>query len=200
MPGLLLLRTSTPHPTAQPTPNGGTLSGMLGTWDFTFSILSSPFTDTYRMRQLVTANGLTAIATLNQFGEPQLVFRLHDVSPDSPLPYEFEMLDNQGSFLCDFHLWNRTANTVSGLTFVVLTSGGQCDPSTLHGSGYSMVGFRTSTSAAAPGIEQLQVPVEDVVSARARSVILEDGLTSEAEIATDGVDSIRRALEDIVAH
>lgn len=187
------IATTTPKPTAQSTPVvTSSLAGMIGTWDFTFT-LSSTFTFTYRMQQLVTANGKTALATLNELGERQFVFRVQDLQPGSSLPYEFVMISNESGIICNYYVWNRSGNIASGLNFPLLTSNGTCDIETLV-NGYGMQGVRTASTAVASGLESFGAPLTDVIAGRA------ERLRSEVAPTVSGTNvDARGAIAEIGA-
>ncbi len=62
------------QPTPQPTPTDS-LSGLIGTWDFTFTIIST-FTDTYRLQEILPSGSTRALGAFNELDEPVFVFRV----------------------------------------------------------------------------------------------------------------------------
>lgn len=190
------IRTSVPQPTAQSTPVvTSSLAGMIGTWDFSFTI-SSTFSFTYRMQQIVSANGKTGLATLNEFGERQFVFRVQDLTPGSALPYEFVMISNERGIVCNYYVWNRDGNSVSGVNFPLLTSNGECDIDTLS-SAYTMFGVRTASTAVATGMESFGAPLTDVIASRAEHMLSEVTLTAgDAEVNFGELDAVGVAVMD----
>ena len=137
---------------ASPRPSRSGLRSLPGTWQFTFRILGTAFTDVYRLNSMTTtATGLSTLVGTDEYGGPVVVNNVQDISPGTSLPYEFALLD-PGIIICKFYLFNKTgSNSVSGVYHQVRdgdceTSGGLSDP-------YSMIGVRTSLSTRASQAE-----------------------------------------------
>ena len=155
-----------PQPTSTPQPSDD-LSALIGTWNFTFTIIST-FTETYRLQQRVTTStGIPGIVGLDQVGNGVAAFRVQDASPGAQTPFEFTLVDTS---TCLIHLFDRSGETVSGETFVLLPdSAGACDPNNAHGP-FAMSGLRISTSAATIGTEGFSVDLHAVEAARAHAL------------------------------
>lgn len=187
----------TPVRTAQPTPHAtpiqfDSLAALIGTWDFTFTIIET-FTDTYRLQQIVTSGDTRGLAGLNEFGDTVAAFRVQELVPGSPLPFEFELVDVEEGVLCEFHFFNRTGETsVSGETFLTaVDSAGKCDISAL-GSPHAMTGVRTSTVSAVSASEAVGRPLEDVKAAHGLAVLTEVNALGERTPAAD--DAVSGAI------
>jgi hypothetical protein len=185
-----------PQPTATPQPTDD-LSALIGTWNFTFTIIST-FTDTYHLQRIITgSSGKRGLSGVNQFGGTVVAARIQEISPGSTLPYEFELLDPASSLECDYHVFNRTgATTVGGLTSIMLTdSTGACDPSTILNV-YDMSGVRISTSALTLDSEGLVLNLDDAARARGVAVIAESGAISALTIPDEA--AIKGAAEALL--
>ena len=123
-------------------PSGTSLHSLLGTWQFTFRILST-FTDTYRLSRVDSSSGIPLIWGTDEYGNPVTAGRIRDLVPSSTLPYEFALLD-PGISICNFYLFNKTgSNSVSGVYYLIRdgdcdTSGGLSDPSSMTGTRISL--------------------------------------------------------------
>ena len=125
------------------------LAGLLGTWDFTYSIIST-FEDRYVMSAVQTSDdGIPFILAYDVYAgvSDALVARPADLGFTS-FPYEFALLD-AGVLVCDFFVFNKTgANTVSGLYFLSdVDFDGSCGSLLNPTDPYPMSGVRTSASA-----------------------------------------------------
>lgn len=124
------------------TPGTG-LAGLVGTWDFRFTIIST-FTRRYFLDHVEEVLGIPTLVGEGALGELIIVTRLDDIDPDSGLPYEYIALA-QGLLSCDGYVFNRTSETtVSGLHTQAFLVDGECG--TFFGEN-PMTGTRISTSA-----------------------------------------------------
>ncbi len=155
-----------PQPTATPQPVDD-LAALIGTWDFTFTIIST-FTETYRLQQIVTtSSGIEGVVGVDQLGHGVSAFRVQDASPGAQVPFKLTLVDIS---TCLIHLFDQSGDTVSGQTFVLLPdSTGACDPNNAHGP-FAMFGVRISTSAATIGAEGLAVDLHAVEAARTNAL------------------------------
>jgi hypothetical protein len=130
------------------------LQSLIGTWDFTYTIIST-FTQRYFFDQVTsTPSGVPFLEGQDVFGDPVITARFADLGlPD--FPYEFGTLDPTIGF-CRFYTYNKTGpNTVSGLyVFLDLNFDGSCGSPV---STYAMNGLRTSFST----IRLLTAPTGD---------------------------------------
>jgi hypothetical protein len=191
--------TATPHnptpiPTLTPLPQQDSLSGLIGTWQFNTTILST-VTDTYRLQKVVIVNGTRALQGLDEFGDPVVAARVQEVSPGSPLPYEFTLLD-PGILICNGDFFNRTGSTtITGVNALMFTdAAGNCDPSTIT-TLYPLDGTRISISAATIGAERLGGSLVDSLRTAGEEARGSQLSSSEAASAGDPASpSIRAAL------
>jgi len=195
LPASFFAEPSGPQPTPQPTPNDS-LSALIGTWDFTFTIIST-FTDTYRLQQIqTTQSGTRGLVGLNEFGDTVATFRVQELEPGTSVPFEFILVDEEQGSLCEFHFFDRTgATAVSGETFLTGVDGtGSCDPNSL-GSPHAMTGVRTSTTSALSAAERLGRRLDDVKAARRASIATELNALGDAPSTDDAITgAIRAAL------
>ena len=133
------------------TPSGGTgLRGLLGTWQFTFRIIST-FTQTYRLSRVVATTGTPLISGTDQYGDPIIAGRIQDILPGSSLPYEYTLLD-PGLIICRFYLFDKTGgNSIRGVYYQI--QDGNCETSGGLSNPYSMTGVRLSLSTRATRAE-----------------------------------------------
>ncbi|HEY8515071.1 MAG TPA: hypothetical protein VIS07_06145 [Candidatus Binatia bacterium] len=90
------------------------LAGLIGTWDFTFTIIST-FTERYFFDRVQTVSGIPTLIGEDEIGQPIIVTRVQDLDPGNPLPYEYIGLAYD-LILCDGYLFNQTGpNTVAGI-------------------------------------------------------------------------------------
>jgi len=121
------------------------LYGLLGTWDFSYTIIST-FTDRFVFQSVIVGNqGYRIIDGEDEFGGQIVAARTADLAPGQPSSYEFAMLD-PGFIICQFFVFNRTAaGAVSGLYFQTdVLFDGSCGD--ISSNGYVMHGTRVSTS------------------------------------------------------
>ena len=123
------------------TPSGGSgLRSLLGTWRFTYRIIST-FTYAYRLSRVVTTTGTPLISGTDEYGDRIIAGRIQDIRPGTDLPYEYTLLDD-GIIICRFYLFNKTGNdTVSGVQYTI--SNGDCsgsffDPNPMTGRRVSL--------------------------------------------------------------
>ncbi len=178
---------------------GGSLNDLLGTWRFTYTIIST-FTDTYRLSQVDTSTGTSLIVGTDQYGDPVVGGRIQDISPGNTLPYEFALLDPSIT-ICRFFLFDKTGTyRVEGVFILVDVRNGEC------GEGISnphpMTGVRTSRATS--GVQEQSPPQDTVLeqlSAELQSVeeTMTLGLSSpdEADSAAirDIIDTLSPALD-----
>lgn len=105
----------TPKPTPQPTPPLTGLSGLLGTWDLTFKIIST-FTFEFRLQRLATATGgYSIIVGKNELGDAIVVGRVQDLDPGNGLPYEYALAEKTVG-VCNLYVFDQTGtDRVAGL-------------------------------------------------------------------------------------
>ena len=123
------------------TPSGGSgLRSLLGTWRFTYRIIST-FTYAYRLSRVVTTTGTPLISGTDEYGDRIIAGRIQDIRPGTDLPYEYTLLDD-GIIICRFYLFNKTGNnSVSGVQYTI--SNGDCsgsffDPNPMTGRRVSL--------------------------------------------------------------
>ena len=163
--------TATPRPTTTPIPTDS-LSDLLGTWNFTFTIIST-FTDTYRLQRIERVNGVRTIVGLDQFGETVIANRLQELTPGTSIPEEFGLFDNS-QFLCELHVFNHAlgSDSVTGRTVVTLGDGsGGCDTSV--GDIYAMTGVRTSRGASTAAFDETNESAAQASRARSEYLVVE---------------------------
>ncbi|MBY0278885.1 hypothetical protein K2Z84_26415 [Candidatus Binatia bacterium] len=171
----------TPQPTPPPT---SSLSGLLGTWEFTFKIITT-FTFEYRLQQLGTStSGYPAIVGVNELGDRIVVARVQDIDPGNGLPYEYALAEKAAG-TCQFYVFNQTStDRVAGLhTAAFQLSNGDCDDFLGEDD---MAGIRTSRSASAQTAQT--AGVKNARKARSRAV------RSEARVSGERADA---ALGDL---
>lgn len=136
----------TPRPTPKPTPPPASgLQGLLGTWDFTFRIIST-FTFQYRLQRTQTStSGYPIIVGRNELGDTILVARVQDIDPGNTLPYDYTLFE-QTVGICNLYVFDQTGtDRVSGLhASAFQQSNGDCG--TLLGQD-PMTGVRVSRLA-----------------------------------------------------
>ncbi len=124
------------------------LSSLIGTWEFTFIIISA-FHDHYNLQSIQIQNGIPFLVGMDlDDGGPVAAAKVRDLLPGTPLPFTFALLDPDG-IICDFFLFNMTGtNTISG-QYYALTQGsnGQCS-TLLSSNAHPMSGIRLSTASA----------------------------------------------------
>ena len=118
------------------------LRSLLGTWQFTYRIIST-FTRTYRLSQVVTTTGIPLISGTDEYGALIIAGRIQDIRPGTNLPYDYALLDD-GIFLCSFYLFNKIgSDAVRGLHYVI--HNGDCSGSSIFDPN-PMTGRRISLS------------------------------------------------------
>jgi hypothetical protein len=174
--------TPFPNPTTTPRPTGtpiatDPLADLLGTWNFTFTI-NSTFTDTYRLRQIKSVNGVRTIVGVDQFDETVIASRLQDISPGSTVPEEFGLFDGS-LYLCELHVFNHSlgSDSVAGRTVVTLGDGaGGCDTSI--GDVYTMSGVRTSHAIGAAAFDMPRAAKAHAIATRSEYLVAEQTLVA----------------------
>ena len=177
---------------------GSSLNDLLGTWRFTYTIIST-FTDTYRLSRIDTSTGTPLIIGTDKYGNPVGGGRIQDIVPGNPLPYEFALLD-PGIIICQLFIFDKTGtNRVEGLYF---QQSGECGGSGRISDGYRMTGTRTSQAQSS--IQEQSTPRDTVLEQlNAELQSLEEtttlGLSSpdEADSAAirDIIDTLSPALD-----
>lgn len=188
----------TPKPTTTPLSQQDSLSALVGTWQFRFTIAST-FTNTYRLQRIETRNGARGLLGLDEVGDPVLAARIQELSPGSTLPYEFELLD-PGISVCNLHLFNRTGpTTIAGVNAPMLTdAAGDCDLNTI-GNIYELDGIRLTTSAATIGGDALGGSLRDSLRAAGEEARRTELSTHEAASrGKPAPPSIRAALAELL--
>jgi hypothetical protein len=132
------------------------LAGLFGTWDFTYTIVST-YEDRYVMSSVQTSDtGVPFILARDVYEgvSDAIVARPADLGFTS-FPYEFALLD-AGSFLCDFFVFDKTgANAVSGLYYgTYIDFDGTCGDLINPSTPYSMAGVRTAAPVLAAGVSE----------------------------------------------
>ena len=126
--------------------DGSGLRGLLGTWQFTYRIITT-FTQTYRLSRVVTTTGTPLISGTDKYGDLIIAGRIQDIRPGLNLPYEYTLLDD-GIFTCRLYLFNKTGNdTVSGVQYTITNgdcSGNIFDPNPMTGRRISLSTLRDS--------------------------------------------------------
>jgi hypothetical protein len=127
------------------------LPGLLGTWDFTYSIIST-FQDRYVMSSVQTSDtGVPFILVYDVYDglSDAIVARPVDLGFAS-FPFEFALLD-ESTFFCDFFVFNRTgANAVSGQYYLTdVNFDGSCGALQNVGNPYPMSGVRIAAPVVA---------------------------------------------------
>ena len=123
-------------------PSSTNLRSLLGTWQFTYRIIST-FTRTYRLSQVVTTTGIPLISGTDEYGALIIAGRIQDIRPGTNLPYDYALLDD-GIFLCSFYLFNKIgSDAVRGLHYVI--HNGDCSGSSIFDPN-PMTGRRISLS------------------------------------------------------
>jgi hypothetical protein len=119
------------------------LSSLIGNWLFTYTIIST-FTNAYNLQTLTTVSGTPTLIGEDEFGDPVIANKIQDLTPGSPLPYTFALLD-PSLIICRFYVFNHpSANVVSGLYIQYSTdASGNCTTNT-SGNTYVMTGSRIS--------------------------------------------------------
>jgi len=96
-----------PSSTTTTAPPAGGLAGLIGTWEFRFTIIST-FIAIYDFDHVELVSGIPTLIGSDEFGDFVIASRTADLG--TPGPYEFAMLD-PGPILCDFYLFNRTGTS-----------------------------------------------------------------------------------------
>ena len=176
------------------TPSGGTgLRGLLGTWQFTFRIIST-FTQTYRLSRVVATTGTPLISGTDQYGDPIIAGRIQDILPGSSLPYEYTLLD-PGLIICRFYLFDKTGgNSIRGVYYQI--QDGNCETSGGLSNPYSMTGVRLSLSTRATRAE-LQSQTAMVDQERIELQRAEEAEALERKSTPQAANSMRKADEPV---
>lgn len=123
-------------------PISTSLRSLLGTWQFTYRIIST-FTRTYRLSQVVTTTGIPLISGTDEYGALIIAGRIQDIRPGTNVPYDYALLDD-GIFLCSFYLFNKIgSDAVRGLHYII--HNGDCSGSSIFDPD-PMTGRRISLS------------------------------------------------------
>lgn len=159
-PATTTTTSSTVTTTSTTLPPPTDLSAILGTWDFTFRIIST-FTFRYRLDSVLFDPdlGVSFVAGRDGVGGPVVAARPIDFG--SSLGFGFALLD-PGPVLCDFYLFDLTSSTA--LVGIHLATGvtfdGRCegflnlnDPNSLVGARISFA-TRTDARDAAQGVSR----------------------------------------------
>lgn len=141
--------TTTTSSTTTTQPRG--LAGLLGTWDFTYSIVST-FEDRYVMSSVQTSDtGVPFILAYDVYDglSDAVVARPADLGFSS-FPFEFALLD-LSTFFCDFFVFNKTGtNAVSGQYYLTgVEFDGSCGAITNPNDPYPMSGVRIAAPVVA---------------------------------------------------
>lgn len=120
--------TPGPGPTPRPTnqPSSG-LSGLIGTWDTTFRIVSS-YTYRYRFQEVrqSTVGNYQILVGRDEQNDVVLLARTRDLIPDEPAPYEYFALEDD-SIVCEAYFFDQTGpDRLSGIHSSVPVVGGEC--------------------------------------------------------------------------
>lgn len=130
-----------------------TLSSLIGTWEFVYTIIST-FHDQYEFTSIQhpTTFDLLVGHSLKD-GSSIGVARVQEVTPGSPLPYQFGAV-HPSILGCDGYFFDKTGpNTVTGVYVLFVSSGGsQCG--TMLGAPDDMVGTRISAGALSEATQQ----------------------------------------------
>lgn len=132
------------------------LYGLLGTWEFTYSIIST-FVDRYRLDRVERdPSGVPYVAAFDVFDgvTDAILARPMDLGFPS-FPYEFALLD-AGALVCDFFVFDRTGESVvTGGYFLVGTDASGACAYVLNDAPYPMSGVRLAAPAAAQALGDL---------------------------------------------
>ena len=178
------------------TPSGGSgLRALLGTWRFTYRIITT-FTRTYRLSRMVTTTGTPLISGTDEYGDLIVAGRIQDIRPGLNLPYDYTLLDD-GILTCRLYLFNRTGNdTVSGVQYTITNgdcSGNIFDPNPMTGRRISL-----STLSDSATLQTRTVPADrenDEIERSEAIQILERESTSSVSGAPRGSEDI---IPDVV--
>ena len=156
---------------------------LIGTWVFTFTILSE-FTQTYRLsddvRESSTAPGQWYIHGTDEYGDLVL-------AGYSPRLEEFSLLD-QGIIIDDFFTFDFVgSNTVSGCYYLRYKDDGSLSRC------YPMTGVRTSSST----LSSLKRALPNTTAAQAELVEIEEAKKLGIEMQIEVDPKIIRVLEDL---
>lgn len=171
----------TPQPTPKPTPPPATgLSGLIGTWDITFTITSS-FTFEYRLQRVQKASNANyqILVGLNEPGDTVVVARVQDAVPGSTLPYEFALAE-KNAVLCIAYFFDQAGDRISGVnTNAPRLSNGDCGPFV---GDNTMTGVRVSHSASVKSAASPQM-VKRAINRHRRAIRAEIREAHQAEVA-----------------
>ena len=173
------------------TPSGGSgLRGLLGTWRFTYRIITT-FTRTYRLSRVVTTTGTPLISGTDEYGDLIVAGRIQDIRPGLNLPYDYTLLDD-GIFICRLYLFNKTGNdTVSGVQYTITNgdcSGNIFDPNPMTGR---RIGLSTLSDSATLQARTVPADRENDELERSEAIqILERKSTSPVSGAPRGSEDI----------
>ena len=169
--------------------SGSSLNDLLGTWRFTYTILST-WTDIYRLSRIDTSTGTPLIVGTDQYGGPVAGGRIQDISPGNSLPYEFALLD-PSIIICQFFLFDKTGtNRVEGVYIQI--DDGECDGDASNP--YPMIGTRTSRATS--GIQEQSLTRDAVLEQLSAELQSFEEATTLDLPSPDEADSA--AIRDII--
>ncbi|HZR84755.1 MAG TPA: hypothetical protein VFD92_26910 [Candidatus Binatia bacterium] len=182
-----------PNPTPTPGPTG--LAGLIGTWDFTYTIIST-FTDRYRLQNVQEQNGLQLLFGLDEFGGQVAVGRVQDVSPGSTLPYEFILAD-PGPIICQGFAFNRTGP----INAVGIYAQFNASCSAIISNRYAMTGVRVSTTALTTETPTSLAGADVLDSLRlAETRAAESGMASRESVDADTAAEMSEVMRALTGH
>lgn len=188
----------TPRPTSAPTPQPtqppvGGLQGLLGTWELTFTIIST-FTFEYRLQRVQTgSSGYPIIVGRNVIGDTIVVARIQDLDPGNGLPFEYALAE-QVAGVCQLYVFDQSgADRVSGLHSSALElSNGDCG--SFLGEDF-MTGVRVSRLASAKSAFEATV-VKRAINRRTRS-LRSEMRDAKAAVSAHSDDLFRTLMSNV---
>ena len=184
----------TPRPTTQQTPKPTTppptgLRGLLGTWYFTYEIIST-FTDTLRLQRVERRDGVDLVFGLGEGNTPVVGGFIADVI-ESNLPFRFAVIDF-GSLICTAYIFDQSGDAAAGLVAIADRAGSGCGQ---FRGGYVTVGIRLSGTAS-----ERTMSTKALRSVRrgqrARWLDARDAVGTADPGALDAITAFARAVED----
>jgi hypothetical protein len=115
---------------------------LLGTWQFSYTQMTSTFTDEFTLDTLTSAAGPLVATGEDALGNFAVGGLIQDISPDTALPFDFGVFW-KGILLCTLHVFSLTSETsAEGVVSLSTVQGdGKCGPN-VNGVDDATVGLR----------------------------------------------------------